>query len=443
MTRCNTFIFGLIFFLLSGVVNPYLFAHTDPVKAQSIHASIEDKLPFLVNFYKELHQNPEVSLQEENTSAKLAEELEQLGFEVTTHFGGFGIVAILENGPGPTILYRTDMDALPMPEKTNLDYASQKTITMDGIESGIMHSCGHDMHMTNWIGTAMVMSERKSEWSGTLMLIGQPAEEIGAGAKLMLDQGLYSTFGVPDFGFALHCNPTIPAGQIGVGTGYTMANAEIVDISIKGIGAHGASPHMSVDPIVLASMMIMDIQTIVSRNVKPIESAVITVGAIKGGTKHNIIPDEVSLKITVRTFKDDVRLMIRKRINEIARGVAIAAGLPESLMPKVTYNESYTPANLNYPEMVDQLKVAAEKVIGLENIVDAEPQLVAEDFARYGQTEDRVPTVLYWLGTVPDERLDAEMLPGLHSPFYYPAPKKSIQTGVGVSTQLLLDLLKP
>jgi hippurate hydrolase len=443
MTRCNTFNFSLILFLLIGMGNSYLLAYTDPIKAPSISVSIENKLPFLVNFYKELHQNPEVSLQEEMTSAKLAEELEQLGFEVTTHFGGFGIVAILKNGPGPTILYRTDMDALPMPEKTNLDYASQKSITMDGIESGIMHSCGHDMHMTNWIGTAMVMSERKSEWSGTLMLIGQPAEEIGAGAKLMLDEGLYATFGVPDFGFALHCNPTIPAGQIGVGPGYTMANAEIVDISIKGIGAHGASPHMSVDPIVLASMMIMDIQTIVSRNVKPIESAVITVGAIKGGTKHNIIPDEVSLKITVRTFKDDVRLMIRKRINEIARGVAIAAGLPESLMPIVTYNESYTPANLNYPEMVDQLKVAAEKVIGLENVVNAEPQLVAEDFARYGQTEDRVPTVLYWLGTVPDERLDAEMLPGLHSPFYYPAPEKSIQTGVGVSTQLLLDLLKP
>jgi hippurate hydrolase len=443
MTRWNTFIYKLILFLLFGVGNNILIANTDPINGTSIAASIEEKLPFLVNFYKELHQNPEVSLQEQETSAKLAKELEQLGFEVTTHFGGYGLVAILKNGEGPTVLYRTDMDALPMPEKTNLSYASQKTITMDGIESGIMHSCGHDMHMTNWIGTAMVMSERRSEWSGTLMLIGQPAEEIGAGAKLMLDQGLYSTFGVPDFGFALHCNPTIPAGQIGVGAGYTMANAEIVDIAIKGVGAHGASPHMAVDPIVLASMMIMDIQTIVSRNVKPIESAVITVGAIKGGTKHNIIPDEVSLKITVRTFKDEVRLMIRKRINEIARGVAIAAGLPESLMPVVTYNESYTPANLNYPEMVDKLKSAAGKVIGETNVVEAEPQLVAEDFARYGQTEDRVPTVLYWLGTVPKERLEAETLPGLHSPFYYPAPEKSIQTGVGVSTQLLFDLFNP
>lgn len=443
MTRCNTLIRALIFFMVTSITMTSLAAHTDPIKKESIAVSIEEKIPFLVDFYKELHQNPEVSLQEKETSAKLSKELEQLGFEVTTNFGGFGIVAVLKNGEGPTVLYRTDMDALPMPEKTNLNYASEKTITMDGVESGIMHSCGHDMHMTNWIGTAMVMSERRSEWSGTLMLIGQPAEEIGAGAKMMLDQGLYDTFGVPDFGFALHCNPTIPAGQIGVGSGYTMANAEIVDIAIKGVGAHGASPHMSVDPIVLASMMIMDIQTIVSRNIKPIESAVITVGAIKGGTKHNIIPDEVSLKITVRTFKDEVRLMIRNRINEIARGVAIAAGLPESLMPIVTYNESYTPANLNYPEMVDKLKIAAEKVIGYDNVVDAEPQLVAEDFARYGQTADQVPTVLYWLGTVPEERLDAETLPGLHSPFYYPAPEKSIQTGVGVSTQLLLDLFNP
>jgi len=245
---------------------------------------------------------------------------------------------------------------------------------------------------------------------------------------------------VPDYGIGLHCSPTIPAGQVGFGKGFTMANAESIDIKVFGIGAHGASPHMSIDPVVLASMIVMDLQTIVSRNLKPTDTAVITVGAIKGGTKHNIIPDEVLLQLTVRTFTDEVRTMIHRRIREVARGVALAAGLPEDKLPEVIIPDDFTPANYNNPDLVDKLISSAGRAIGPENVVEAEVQMVAEDFSRYGQTEHQVPTVLFWLGTVPDERLQAGDLPGLHSPFYYPEPEKSIETGVTVTTQALLDL---
>jgi len=292
-----------------------------------IDSYLETDIPYLVDFYKERHMHPEISLQEEQTSKTLAAELRKVGYEVTEHVGGYGIVGILKNGDGPQILYRSDMDALPMYEKTELSYTSQSMVTYNGQEVGAMHSCGHDMHMATLLGTARAMAAMKDQWSGTLMMIGQPAEEIGAGARTMLKDGLYERFGVPDYGLGLHCNPTIKAGQIGISEGYTMANTESIDIKIKGIGAHGASPHMSVDPVVLASMIVMEIQTIVSRNIKPIDDAVITVGAIKGGTKHNIIPDEVHLQLTVRTYKEEVRQLIHKRLAEIIRGIAISAGL--------------------------------------------------------------------------------------------------------------------
>ncbi len=409
----------------------------------AIRALVKADIPYLVDFYKKRHQNPEISLQEKETAKALAIELKKIGFEVTENFGGYGIVGILKNGIGPTILYRTDMDALPMPEKTNLPYASTKTIEYNGLTTGTMHSCGHDMHMATWLGTARAMVTIKDQWKGTLMLIGQPAEEIGAGARLMLENGLYEKFGVPTYAMGLHSSPTIAAGQIGVGKGYSMANAESIDIQVFGIGAHGASPHMSIDPVVIASMIVMDLQTIVSRSLKPIESAVVTVGAIKGGTKHNIIPDEVTLQLTVRTYKDEVRQMVHQRIREISRGIAIAAGLPEDKMPKVTIPEAFTPANYNTPEMVDNLIHSAEKIVGTKNILDAEPQMVAEDYAMYGQTIHKVPSVLYWLGTVPDERMQSgKSLPGLHSPFYYPEPAKSIETGVTINVQMMLDLLE-
>ena len=415
-----------------------LFA-TDPPSKNKL---IEDDLPYLLEFYKTRHQNPEISLEEKATAAALASELKSIGFEVTENFGGYGIVGVYKNGKGPTILYRTDMDALPMYEKTELPYQSKLTTNYNGQEVGTMHSCGHDMHMTSWLGTARAMVKMKKEWKGTLLLIGQPAEEIGAGARMMLEEGLYQKFGVPDYGFGLHCSATIEEGKVGFGKGYTMANTESVDILVKGVGAHGASPHMSIDPVVTASLMVMELQTIVSRNLKPTDAAVITVGAIQGGIKHNIIPDHVTLKLTVRTYTDEVRQMVHKRIKEIAEGIAIASGVPEELMPEVTIPDDFTPANYNDSDLVDVMTSAASKAIGAANVVESEPLMVGEDFSMYGQTPESVPTVLYWLGTAPVSRLESGNVPGLHSPYYFPVPESSIKTAVSVNTAALLSMFK-
>lgn len=415
-------------------------AFTIPSPGPEIKSLVNEDLEYLVGFYKERHQNPEISLQEKETAAALAQELRGIGFEVTENYGGYGIVGILKNGKGPTILYRTDMDALPMEEKTGLPYESQLTTQYANQEVGTMHSCGHDVHMTTWLGTARTLVKMKKQWKGTLMMIGQPAEEIGQGSRMMLKNGLYEDFGVPDFGLGLHSSPEIKAGQVGVGKGFTMATTESVDIKVTGVGAHGASPHMSIDPVVVASMIVMELQTIVSRNLKPTESAVVTVGAIQGGVKHNIIPDEVTLKLTLRTYKEEVRQMVHRRIDEICRGIAISAGLPEDKMPVVFFPDEFTPANYNNPELVDRFRVSAQKAIGEANVVASEPLMVGEDFSNFGQTEHKVPTVLYWLGTVTQEKIDQGNLPGLHSPFYYPEPETSIKTGVEVTTQALLDL---
>ncbi len=415
-------------------------------KKNKFITELEKDISYLKNLYIDIHQNPEISLMEKQTSERLASELKKIGFIVTENFGGYGVVGILENGEGPTILYRTDLDALPMEEKTGLPYAS-KVITknFDGNEVGTMHSCGHDMHMTVWTGTARALAKRKNEWSGTIMMIGQPAEEIGAGAAMMLNEGLYEKFPIPDYGIALHSSPTIPTGQVGFGKGYTMANTESIDIKIFGQGAHGASPHMSIDPVVTASLIVMELQTIVSRNINPIDDAVVTVGSIKGGTKHNIIPDEVNLQLTVRTYKDEVRKLIHKRIKEICNGIASSMGLDKSRWPQVILPEQYTPANYNDENLVDIMVNVSESLIGEENVISSEPQMVGEDFARYGSTKEDIPTVMYWLGTVPQERMEKYnagnyALPALHSPFYYPDIENSIRTGVLVSTESLIEL---
>ena len=425
---------ALLLFIIAGLLL------TGATKPPTIDSIISEDMPYLLDFYKTRHENPEISLEEKETAATLAAELKKIGFEVTENFGGYGIVGIYKNGQGPTILYRTDMDALPMYEKTELAYKSKLTTQYNGQEIGTMHSCGHDMHMTSWLGTARAMVEMKKEWHGTLMLIGQPAEEIGAGARLMLNAGLYQKFGVPDYGVGLHCSPTIETGKVGFGKGYTMANTESVDIIVKGVGAHGASPHMSIDPVVTASMIVMELQTIVSRNLKPTESAVVTVGAIQGGIKHNIIPDEVTLKLTLRTYNEDVRLMVHRRIKEIAKGVAIASGVPDDLLPVINFPEDFTPANYNNSDLVDIMTAAAGKSIGMDNVEVSEPLMVGEDFSLYGSTADKVPTVLYWLGTAPKERLESGNVPGLHSPYYYPIPENSIKTAVAVNTSSLISL---
>ena len=425
---------------------PFILISSFISKKNNFEDFVETEIPYLKELYIDIHKNPEISLMEKETSIKLANELRKVGFEVEENFGGYGIVGILKNGKGPTILYRTDMDALPMEEKTGLPYAS-KVITknIDGNDVGTMHSCGHDMHMTVWTGTARALVERKNEWSGTIMMIGQPAEEIGAGAAMMLNAGLYDKFPIPDYGIALHASPTIPSGKVGFGKGYIMANTESVDIKIFGQGSHGAVPHMSIDPIVTASMIIMELQTIVSRNLNPLDDAVITVGSIKGGTKHNIIPDEVNLQLTIRTYKEEVRNLIHKRIKEICNGIAASMGLDESRWPKIIMPEQYTPANYNDELLIDIMTNVSNSVIGEENVVTVEPQMVGEDFARYGSTKENIPTAMYWLGTVPKERMDKYnsgeyALPALHSPFYYPEIDNTIRTGVKVSTESLIEL---
>tara|TARA_B100000686_G_scaffold122309_1_gene129553 strand:+ start:813 stop:2123 length:1311 start_codon:yes stop_codon:yes gene_type:complete len=424
---------------------PALFLFSFNIKNE-FKSYLEKDIPYLKNLYLNIHQNPEISLMEKETSIKLADELKKIGFDVTENFGGYGIVGVYKNGNGPTILYRTDMDALPMEEKTELPYAS-KVITknFDGNDVGTMHSCGHDMHMTVWTGTARALVERKDDWNGTIIMIGQPAEEIGAGAAMMLKEGLFEKFPVPNYGIALHSSPTIPSGKVGFGKGYIMANTESVDIKVYGQGAHGASPHMSIDPIVTASVIIMELQTIVSRNINPLDDAVITVGSIKGGTKHNIIPDEVDLQLTIRTYKEEVRNLIHKRIKEICNGVASSMGLEKSRWPKVVIPDTFTPANYNDEKLVDMMKKVSISAIGDENVVVSEPQMVGEDFARYGSTDHDIPTVMYWLGTVPKERIEKYnlgeyALPALHSPFYYPEIENSIRTGVLVSTESLIEL---
>ncbi|HPI81238.1 MAG TPA: amidohydrolase, partial [Cyclobacteriaceae bacterium] len=320
--------------------------------------TIKEDMPFLLEFYKTRHKSPEVSLQEKETSKALAAELRKAGFTVTENFGRYGIVGVYKNGNGPTILYRTDMDGLPINEKTGLPYQSQLKAMLNGEEVGTMHACGHDIHMTTWLGTARAMVSMKDKWRGTLLLIGQPAEEIGEGAKLMLNAGLYEKFGVPTYGIGLHSSPTLPAGKVGIGKGYVMASSQSVDINVYGVGSHGASPQKSIDPLVVSSMLVMELQTIVSRNLDPIESAVVTVGAIKGGTVHNIIPDKVTLKLTIRTFKAEVLEMVNKRIKEIAKGMGIAAGLPEDKLLEVVIKGA-GPANYNNPAMAARVVESA------------------------------------------------------------------------------------
>ena len=418
---------------------PLLFMSSFISKDKNFEDYVEAEIPYLKELYIDIHKNPEISLMEKETSKKLSNELRKVGFDVEENFGGYGVVGILKNGDGPTILYRTDMDALPMEEKTGLPYAS-KVITknFDGNDVGTMHSCGHDMHMTVWTGTARALVERKDEWNGTLMMIGQPAEEIGAGAAMMLSAGLYEKFPVPDYGIALHSSPTIPSGKVGFGKGYIMANTESVDIKVFGQGSHGAAPHMSIDPIVTASM-------IVSRNLNPLDDAVITVGSIRGGTKHNIIPDEVNLQLTIRTYKEEVRNLIHKRIKEICNGVAASMGLDDSKWPKIVMRDQSTPANFNDGMLIDIMTDVSNSLIGKENVVVVEPQMVGEDFARYGSTKEDIPTAMYWLGTVPKERMDKYnsgeyALPALHSPFYYPEIENTIRTGMKVSTESLIEL---
>jgi hippurate hydrolase len=416
-----------------------------PKEAADIRERIVQEYPRLETVYKHLHANPELSLQEEKTAARMATELRELGFEVTEKVGGHGVVGVMKNGPGPTVLVRTDMDALPVAERTGLPYASKaRARDRHGNDVPVMHACGHDMHMTCWLGTARVLVGMKDKWSGTLVFIAQPAEEIGTGAREMLADGLFKRFPRPDYALALHCDPRAAHGQISFTEGLALANVDSVDIVVRGKSGHGASPHLTVDPIVLAARIILDLQTLVSREIDPTDPAVVTVGSIHGGTKHNIIPSEVKLQLTVRTTKDTVRAHVLDGIKRIVKTAAEGARAPE---PTVTVDASeFTPALYNEPALTRKSVARLREVLGADNVLERPPIMGGEDFSRYGK--EGVPIFLYFLGTMPPQRVadskrpGGPQLPSLHSDVYFPIVEPSIKTGVLTMTAAVLNLME-
>jgi hippurate hydrolase len=415
---------------------------------EAIRPLVEHEYPSLEKLYFHCHAHPELSFREEKTAERLAQELKALGIEVATRVGGHGVVGVLRNGAGPTILIRTDLDALPVKEQTGLPYASTVRTTNDlGVEVDVMHACGHDIHITSLVGTARLLTQLKDRWSGTLVFIGQPAEERGSGARAMLKDGLFTRFPKPDYCLALHVSSDMPAGSLGVVEGFMLANVDSVDITVRGAGGHGAWPHKTRDPIVLAAQTIMVLQTIVSRETDPLESAVVTVGSIHGGTKHNIIPDDVKLQLTVRSFTDQVRDNTLAAIRRIVRGQALSAGIPEERLPTVTVDErEFTPATYNNPELARRLGGVFKEIFGDKSVVTRKPVMGGEDFSEYGRTVDKIPICIFWLGSVEPERVaeserTGKPLPALHSNLYRPVPEPTIKTGVTAMTAAVFELV--
>lgn len=414
---------------------------------RGIEALLKTELPSLADLYQELHASPELSLHEVETAARIARELRAAGFEVTEKVGGNGLVGVLKNGEGPVILVRTDLDALPVKEQTGAPYASTKVVKDDlGREVSVMHACGHDIHMTSFVGTARLLARLKPQWRGTLVMIGQHAEERVLGARLMLRAGLFSKFPRPDKAVALHCASDIPHGTIGIVEGYALANVDSVEIVVKGVGGHGSMPHLTKDPIVLASQIVLALQTIVSREVRPGDPAVVTVGSIHGGTKSNIISDEVRLQLTLRSYKTETRRRLIESIRRIVKAQAESAGMPAEKMPEVIVSDDQAPALYNQPALCAEVRRHCEAELGESNVLTREPVMGAEDFAEYGLTKEKVPLCMFWLGTqspeaVEEARAKGTTLPSLHSPYFKPVPEPTITTGVRAMTATVLGLL--
>ena len=419
-----------------------LLAPASLVRANEIKPWVAKNLPDLVELYEHFHAHPELSFEEEQTAARLAEELRETGAKVTENIGGHGVVAVLENGDGPTLMLRADLDGLPVVEQTGVEYASQvKVKDKRGATVGVMHACGHDIHITNLIGVARFLAEHQDQWSGTLVMIGQPAEERGAGAKAMLEDGLFHRFPRPDFAIAVHVDPTLAAGKVGIRPGFAMANVDSVDITVRGRGGHGAYPHMTVDPIVIAARLVVDLQTIVSREVKPIEPAVVTVGAIHGGTKHNIIGNDCSLQITVRSYTPKVRKQIHDAIRRKAFAAAASADAPD---PDVEVSEGI-PSLYNDEPLAQRLQGVFRRVLGSEQVGGVEPSMGGEDFGMYGKAG--VPITMYRLGAIEADRLQEYveqdgMPPSLHSPLFYPDAGPTLATGITTMGSAALEILQ-
>jgi len=441
-----------IFFalLVSICIAPALLAQ------QSLDALIDRELPQLVATYKMLHAAPELSHYEIKTSAFVAGQLRSLGYTVTENVGkydnplwkGHGVVAVMKNGDGPTILVRTDLDALPVEEKTGLPYASSvKTKNDAGQEVGVMHACGHDVHITSFLGTAKMLAQLKQEWHGTLILVGQLAEETIDGAKAMLAGGLYSMVPKPDFAIALHDNADLEAGKVAYCPGFALANSTSVEITIRGLGGHGSKPEATKDPIVVAAQTILALQTIVSRENSPLDPAVVTVGSIHGGAKSNIIPDEVKLLLTVRSYKEEVRQHILASIERITKNIAAAAGIPDDRAPIVKVSDTeVTPATYNDPKLTERLAGAFQKTLGAENVVKWPPIMGSEDFGRFS-LDNTIPSCMFWLGAVEPAKVEAarksgKPLPSLHSSLFQPLPEPTLRTGVKAMTAAVLELTR-
>jgi hippurate hydrolase len=428
-----------------------------PAMAQNLADIVNDELPGLVGTYEQVHAHPELSHQEDKSAALLADALRHAGYTVTEHVGrypdgtpAFGVVALLENGAGPRLLIRSDLDALPIVEETGVDYASHVMArNAAGQEVGVMHACGHDIHLTNLIGTARALATLRRKWHGTLMLIGQPSEETLDGARAMLADHLYERFGTPDFAVALHDTNAHPAGTVGITSGATQAGVASIDVTLRGIGGHGAEPENGRDPIVMAGEFIVQLQTIVSRQENPRDPAVVTVGDIHGGTKRNIIPDEVKLELTARAFSDEAMQIIIDGVRRIAQGVALAAGVPADRQPIVTVLDGESgPANTNDPALAARVKAALVAALGANDVFTDQPIMNSEDFGLFGLPGHRIPTVMFWLGAMDPVKLAAanaagRSLPGPHTGLFQPVPEPTLRTGIIAMTSVAISLLQP
>lgn len=399
--------------------------------------TIDKIYPYLEKLCTDLHENPELSLQEENTSSRISAELRKAGFDVTEKFGGNGLVGILKNGNGKTILIRTDLDALPIEENTGLPFTSKN--------KGVMHACGHDIHMSVFVGVANLLASNKDKWNRTVMMVGQPAEEIGRGSKMMIEAGLYEKFGVPDYALAIHIASGIESGTVTYYPGNAMANASSITIKVHGLGGHGALPQNTIDPIVLASQIIISFQTIVSREISPFEPAVVTVGYIKGGTKHNIIPNEVEMGLTIRSFNDEVHSKLIESITSKSKNIAKSYGLPDKLLPEITISD-YTPSVYNDPELTNHVVNLLKSKLGNEKVYQSSRWTAAEDFANYSRTKEKVPGLMLWVGAEKKETMEKikrrEKTPIVHSADFVPDYKHTIITGVKTISEAAFDLLK-
>ena len=423
---------------------------------QSLDSLIDREIAQLVSTYKMLHAAPELSHHEEKTSAFLATQLRTLGFTVTERIGkyeradltGYGVVAVMKNGNGPTVWVRTDLDALPVEEKTGLPYASKvKSKNEEGQDVSVMHACGHDVHITSMIGTARMLVALRDQWHGTLVIIGQPAEETVTGARAMLADGLYTRFPKPDFLLALHDSADVEAGKVTYCPGYAMASSTSVDLVIRGLGGHGSKPEATKDPVVIAAQTILALQTIISRENSPLDPAVVTIGSIHGGTKRNIIPDEVVLQLTIRTYKEEVRQHILTSIARIAKGIAAGAGVPDDRAPILNVIESQgAPSLYNDPQLTERIANAMGRAIGPDNVVKAAPLMASEDFGRLS-LDHQIPAMMFWLGAIEPSRVEAarksgKPLPSLHSSLFEPLPEPTLRTGIKAMTSAVLELMK-